>query len=237
VLGRVEVDYVRILDLSLGSLSDAMAFKEKRDTIIKRILNQPEETLTEIVIAGLLARDGFSLVEFDHRFRYDKNSSHSRDMDVMAHVDSREVFFEVVTKRDITKRRSSLPGFSGIDHMYLEDIRGKYAKKKIQEANELGFLSNQPIVFVVDTHRSVPHIFLNDAAKILGGCDYLTALLMFSGYRLRGDNVMLSQGNIYFIDWCKNRLSSEEQMRLSKATRNWMADAQFDLEARMESER
>ena len=227
---RADVDYLRILDLSLRSLRSLSAFKERKNHIVDKLVDKPEETLTEIVIAGLLARDGFEIVEFEHRYRYDKTLSRSKDLDLLARIDGREMFFEMMTRADIMKRRKSLPGIRGIDNMHLTDIRNKYAKKEIQRANESGFLSNQPVIFVIDTHRSVPQIFFSNAASILRGCEYLTAILMFSGYRLFDDRVLLNQGLIYHNNLSQNRLSQKEQDRLTEIARSWTVDARFDLE-------
>jgi hypothetical protein len=77
----------------------------------------------------------------------------------------------------------------------------------------------------------VPQIFLNEAPSILKDCDYLTAILMFSGYRISEDKVMLSQSQIYHNGQSKNRLSQMEQDRLSEITRSWTVDARFDLQS------
>lgn len=234
---RVDVDSLKVLDISLKSLLSVDAFQEKKKVFRDKLLNpnQFEETLTEIVIGGLLAQSNIPIRSFEYEYRYDNNPEHHKDLDICALIEGNEVFFEIATRADffgLSYRLSykKIPGIREIDNrIHLENIRKKYVdKKKIGQAYKLNFLPAQPIIFVINSLRTLQPISLTNAKLFLGKCELLHSLIMFSGYRIVNNNVKLSQANDGpnpgRIDSIKSKINNETLTELRK---NWFSGYQL----------
>lgn len=179
--------------------------------IANKLRNQPLETLTELVIAGILKRGNQKNLTFERKYRYDQTQN-EKDLDISTKLFGKEFLFEMVTRREL---KGEILGITGIDSRYLIVIQRKYSEKKIDEAIKNNYLSSKtPIIFVINTERDVPQVFMKNAQKIIGNCKNLSAVIMFSGFKLYDRKLYLNQSQIYFIEWAHNKLNIKEQEKL-----------------------
>ena len=94
--------------------------------------------------------------------------------------------------------------------MHLKNLQSDYEEKKIEEANSLGSLDGEPVVFVINTGRSLPQVFLSEGGKYLHECRYLAALIFFNGYVFSGENVAFRDPQMYFLPRCVSPLEKDE---------------------------
>jgi len=233
--GRVDIDHLEVLDLSLRSLLEIDTFQKKKKDFRRRLLSDEfEETLTEIVIGGLLTQSNIPIRSFEYEYRYDNNLKDTKDLDICALIGDHEVFFEIATRRKYNHKR--IVGIQGIDGMHFRNIRRKYEDKKIEQAHRSRLLPAQPLIFVINSFRSLQHVFLNNAEPFLGKCELLHSLIMFSGYRIVNDGVKLSQANIYCNPWCTDSIKyMVDNKILTELIKNWSVDIRYDLEVQQKT--
>ena len=161
----------------------SLELNERQEKSLKNKLkniNQIEDVLTELFIANVLLEKNFPV---DLEYEYATKNG-TKDLDIITNFGDRDLFFEVVTRRDIRPIKK----MPNIDRIHLKILENKYKKKEIEEAVCIGSLKKEnPIIFVMNTKRSLPQSLFTDSATRMAAnyfekCRYLSGVLMFRGY-------------------------------------------------------
>ena len=204
--------YLNSLEKSLG-LADLHSFSsEHLKRIRSKITSSPEETFDELTFYRKLSEGGCSNLELEFEYVHDARGVARKSVDIKGTISRRQILFEVKTRR--TAKR--IPGIQHIDRMHLKNLQSDYEKKKVDEANLSGSLSGEPVIFVVNTGRSLPQVFLSEGGKYLHECRYLAALIFFNGYVFSGENVAFRDPQIYFLPRCVSPLEKDEDEFLAR---------------------
>ena len=215
----VKENLLNILEYCLQRLFSNSAFKNSKADFKKKLLNETQivDTITELVIGTLLEENKIVINDFEFKYQYSPDSDNKKDFDIFANFNGNNYYIEIFTRREF--RFNRFQRSPNIDRMIFQRIRRKYIEEKqIINAVNSGYLSQNPIIFVVNTQKSLKQGFFNNHFDLLTGCNLLCGILIFSGFVFQNGSLRLNEeSNIYFYSGCKPSISSlvdKEYLRL-----------------------